>query len=110
MGRVANRLCNLRKARRFFRLFEELKSVRHSLAVATHLVGLAAKARPIAGQPRFRTRVIECDVLPLRAASRAARFAVDPGCMNRADYAPVPASIAAHEGRPGSVRIEARDI
>ena len=74
--------------------------------VAPHLVGLAAQARAIPGGARFRAVAIESDMLALGVARGAARLAIDPGGLHRADEAPVATAVAAFEGRPGGVVVD----
>src|SRR5581483_9926917 len=94
----------------FLGALDQLDGASDGLAVAPDLVRLAAQAWPVTRRASLVPGREEFDMLALRAPRRATRLAVDAGRLHRAEHPPVPAPVAAHERRPGSVRVEASDF
>src|SRR6185437_12488623 len=108
--RVAHGHGQLVEGQGLFGMLDQFHRPGHRLAIASDFVRFAPQARAISRGACFLCRGVEMDVLTLRTARRAARLAVDAGRAHRADDAAIPRPVATHEGRPGSVGIEARDV
>jgi hypothetical protein len=108
---MVRRITDLRReiceARRLFGSLDQPHRSGDGVPIPSDLIRLAAQARPKSRRPSFVGRSIEDDMLAFRPPCRAARLAVDAGRLHGPDHTSVPGAVAPHEGRPGSLRIEA---
>jgi hypothetical protein len=108
--RVADCGCQIGKTWRFFGLFQQFDGLCYGLAVAANLFRLAPQTWPVTGDERFLAGGEKLDIFALGPPRGTARLAVNAGRPDRPDDPPVPAAITTHEGGPGGIGIEARDV
>src|SRR3982751_15243 len=108
--RIADGCCQRAELRHLFGMLDQFDRPRNRFTIAPDLVRLAAQAGAISGRPRLVTSGEELDMLSFGPLGGTTRLAVNAGRLDGTDHSPVPSAVAAHESRPGGVRVEVRDV